>query len=66
MRFGRDAFVVRPASLRERIRTFYALAGKKYASANRHYAALRSEVAAADAKADENANGRKAPSGKEQ
>ena len=62
VRFGRDAFVVRPASLRERIRTFFALAGKKYASANRHYAALRSEAAAADVKADE----RKAPPEEEQ
>lgn len=66
VRFGRDAFVVRPASLRERIRTFYALAGKKYASANRHYAALRSEAAAADVKADENADERKAPPEEEQ
>ena len=66
VRFGRDAFVVRPASLRERIRTFYALAGKKYASANRHYAALRSEAAAADAKADKNADERKAPPEEEQ
>ena len=52
MRFGRDAFVVRPASLRERIRTFYALAGKKYASEGRRCDAISSEAAAADAKAD--------------
>ena len=52
VRFGRDAFVVRPASLRERIRTFYALAGKKYASAGRRCDAISSEAAAADAKAD--------------
>ena len=65
MRFGRDAFVVRPASLRERIRTFYALAGKKYASARRHYEAILSEAAAADAKTEEKSEA-KAPPEKEQ
>ena len=59
VRFGRDAFVVRPASLRERIRTFYALAGKKYASAGRHYDAISGEAAAADA--DNKTDERKAP-----
>ena len=42
-RFGCDAFVVRPAALRERIRTFYARAGGKYTSAVRHFTALKQQ-----------------------
>ena len=50
--------------LDERIRTFYALAGKKYASAGRHYDAISGEAAAADA--DKKTDERKAPPEKEQ
>ena len=41
VRFGKDAYVVRPASLRERIRTFHRQAEERYRSAEKHYSAIR-------------------------
>ena len=41
VRFGKDAYVVRPAALRERIRTFFRLAENACRNAERHAAATQ-------------------------
>lgn len=40
VRFGKDAYVVYPSSLRDRIQTFFRLAQNRYTAASKHFAAI--------------------------